>query len=474
MTNFFLRADVEQTISSVNKVVNDFVWGPVMLVFFIIVGIMFTVRTGFFQISRIKLWFSSTILAIFKRRDVRKTDDAKSISQFQALSTALAATIGTGNIVGVATAIVSGGPGAVFWMWLSAFFGMMTSYAENTLGIKYRYKNSKGDWLGGAMVYMEKGIKWKWLGKGLAVIFSFFCIFASFGIGNIAQGNSIANGLKNSFGVPTLATGIVLALIVTFVVIGGIKRIASVAEKVVPFMALFYICGGLIVIFANIKNVPSAFSLIFSEAFNFKAAAGGVVGFGVAQAMKYGVARGVFSNEAGLGSSVMVHSASDVKEPAVQGMWGIFQVFFDTLVVCTITALCILCSGVYVFGSTEMTGVALSSAAFSTVFGAFGDKFVSISITLFAFTTLVGWSYYGERGFEYLFGVRYTFIYKIVFIFIAVAGCVADLQLVWDMSDTFNGLMAIPNLIALTILSPKVVEMTKSYLNSLKMIKQAE
>lgn len=452
-------SDFEIVVSQINQRINDFVWGPVMLIFFILVGIYFTVRTKFFQVTKIGLWLKSTIFAVFKRRDVRKTDDKKSISQFQALSTALAATIGTGNIVGVATAIVSGGPGAVFWMWISAFFGMMTNYAENTLGIKYRYKNEKGDWMGGAMVYIERGLGQKWL----AVIFSVFCIFASFGIGNIAQGNSIASSLKNSFQIPPLVTGLVIAALAALVIIGGIKRIASVAEKIVPFMATVYIVGGLIVIFANIKGVPDAFTMIFKGAFSLKSAAGGVFGYGIAQAVRYGVARGVFSNEAGLGSSVMVHSASDVKEPVVQGMWGVFEVFTDTIIVCTITAVSILSSGVWQPEGT-LQGAALSSAAFSTVFGSWGGTFVSLAIMLFAFSTLLGWSYYGERGFEYLFGLKSTVIYKIFFIIVVVLGCVADLELVWDISDTFNGLMAIPNLIAITLLSPKVVEMTKDYL----------
>lgn len=337
-------------ITDINTSVNGFVWGPVMLIFFLLVGFQFTIRTGFFQIRKIKLWINTTILACFRNRSVLKTEDEKAISQFQSLCTALAATIGTGNIAGVATAIVTGGPGAVFWMWLSAFFGMMTNFSENVLGIKYRYKNKKGDWIGGAMVYMERGLHCKWL----AVVFSCFCVLASFGIGNLSQANSIASGLHTSFYLSTKVTGVIIALCVALVIMGGIKRIASITEKIVPFMALIYIVGALIVIGYHIANVPSAFAMIFQEAFQIKAAGGGVLGYGIMLAMRQGIARGVFSNEAGLGSSVMVHSASDVKEPVVQGMWGIFEVFADTLVVCTITALSIInirrLSNRYLFG----------------------------------------------------------------------------------------------------------------------------
>lgn len=297
-----------KTVEQINGVLNNFIWGPYMLVFFLLVGGMFTIRTGFFQITRIKNWMEVTILSVFKDRKVLKTEDRHSISQFQSLCTALAATIGTGNIAGVATAIALGGPGAVFWMWLSAFLGMMTNYAENTLGIKYRYRNERGDWIGGAMIYIERGLHCKWL----AVLFSIFCFLASFGIGNMTQANSISSGLRDSFGVPAWVTAVVIMFFVALVIVGGIKRIASVTEKIVPFMAVFYIVGGLVVILANVQAVPAAFAMIFREAFNFQAAGGGVLGYGIAVAMKRGISRGVFSNEAGLGSSVMVHSASDV------------------------------------------------------------------------------------------------------------------------------------------------------------------
>lgn len=459
-----------KTVEEINGILNGFIWGPYMLVFFLLVGGMFTIRTGFFQITQFKSWMEVTILSVFKDRKVRRTDDKHSISQFQSLCTALAATIGTGNIAGVATAIALGGPGAVFWMWLSAFVGMMTNYAENTLGIKYRYRNERGDWIGGAMIYIERGLHCKWL----AVIFSVFCFLASFGIGNMTQANSIASGLKDSFGVPAWVTAVVIMFFVALVIVGGIKRIASVTEKIVPFMAVFYIVGGLVVIIANIGAVPAAFGMIFREAFNFQAAGSGVLGYGIAVAMKRGISRGVFSNEAGLGSSVMVHSASDVEEPVIQGMWGVFEVFADTIVVCTITCLTILTSGVYDMEgylnaiaaggeNAVVSGTTLTASAFATVIP-HGDKFVAVAIMMFAFSTILGWSYYGERAVEYLFGIKGILPYKVIFVIVIFFGCTGSLALVWDIADTLNGFMSVPNLIAVTLLSGEVVEMTKTYL----------
>ncbi len=466
-----------ETVTKVNGVLNNFIWGPVMLVFFLAVGLMFTLRTKVFQISHFKYWIDVTFLQLFRKdaSHVRKTDDKHAISQFQSLCTALAATIGVGNISGVAVALALGGPGAIFWMWLSAFLGMMTNYAENTLGIKYRYKNEKGDWIGGAMIYIEKGLGWKWL----AVIFSVFCVLASFGIGNMSQGNEIANGLYNSFSVPKWLTALIVMLLAGLVIVGGIKRIASVTEKLVPFMAVTYILGALIIILVNASAVPAAFGAIFGNAFNFASMGGGVAGFTVMIAMKRGISRGVFSNEAGLGSSVMVHSASNVKEPVVQGMWGIFEVFADTILVCTMTALTILTSGVYDYheyaqyvGSSLpdhlKSGVALTASAFESVFGSAGGAFISIAVMLFAFSTILGWSYYGERGIEYLFGLKAVPVYKLVFILIIFLGCNASLSLVVDISDTFNGFMALPNLIAITLLSGQVIEMTKEYIAKVK------
>lgn len=469
--------NIIQLITNVNSVLNNFIWGPVMLAIFLAVGLMFTVRTKVFQISHFKYWIDVTFLQLFRKEatHVRKTNDKHAISQFQSLCTALAATIGVGNISGVAVALALGGPGAIFWMWLSAFLGMMTNYAENTLGIKYRYKNEKGDWVGGAMVYIERGLGLKWL----AVIFSVFCVLASFGIGNMSQGNEIANGLYNSFAIPKWATALAVMLLAGLVIVGGIKRIASVTEKLVPFMAVTYIIGAFVVIFSNIAEVPGAFAAIFGNAFNLPSMGGGVAGFTVMIAMRRGISRGVFSNEAGLGSSVMVHSASNVKEPVVQGMWGIFEVFADTLIVCTLTALTILTSGVYDYTEyakyigtslpdTLKSGVALTSSAFESVFGSLGGNFISIAVMLFAFSTILGWSYYGERGIEYLFGLKAVPVYKLIFILVIFLGCNASLSLVVDISDTFNGFMALPNLIAVALLSGQVITMTKEYITKVK------
>lgn len=460
-------------IIQVNSTLNDFIWGPVMLAFFLLTGLMFTLRTKIFQITHIHCWLSATILPLLSRNpyQVRKTQDTHSISQFQSLCTALASTIGVGNISGVAVALALGGPGAIFWMWLSGFLGMMTIYAENVLGIRYRYKNEEGNWMGGAMIYMERGLGFKWL----ASLFSVFCILSSFGIGNMSQGNEIAGSLKNTFGVPPFATAAVLMFFVSLVMLGGIKRIASVTEKIVPLMALFYLGGAMLVIMANITSVPSAFASIFHGAFHMESAGSGMIGFTVMMAMRRGISRGIFSNEAGLGSSVMAHCASDVKEPVVQGMWGIFEVFADTFVVCSMTALTILTSGVYDtleyarYAGTQLpvhckNGAALTSAAFESVFGSFGSTFITIAILMFAFSTMIGWSYYGERAVEYLFGLKAVPAYKLLFLVTVFIGCNCSLGLVIDLSDTFNGLMALPNLIAIILLSGQVVQMTNTFI----------
>ncbi|HCT63914.1 MAG TPA: sodium:alanine symporter family protein [Lachnospiraceae bacterium] len=452
-----------ETISNINGVVNSFIWGPFMCMFFVFVGVYMSLRCGMFQITKINLWWNSTIMAVFRDKSVTSTDDTKAISQFQALTTALAATIGTGNIVGVSTAIVSGGPGAVFWMWVSAFFGMMTKYAEISLSMKYRYKNESGHWIGGPMVFIERGLKM----RGMAMLFALFCLLASFGIGNMSQANSMAGALNSAFGTNNLTVGIVIAAISAMVIMGGIKRIGSVTEKIVPFMALAYIIGGTVLIIMNITSIPKAFADIFEGAFRMKAVGGGVFGYGIAQAMRFGVARGVFSNEAGLGSSSLAHSATDAEEPIKQAMWGVFEVFADTIVVCTITAIAILTANVLGTVGADgkmIKGAALTILAFSKGFGSFAGVFVSIGIVMFAFSTIIGWSYYGEKCMEYLFGLKYTPIYKVIYIIIIVVGCTSSLELVWGLSDTFNGLMAIPNLIAVAMLSGEVVKMTRAYL----------
>ncbi|QSX09400.1 alanine:cation symporter family protein [Alkalibacter rhizosphaerae] len=454
------------SVTSINSTINSLVWGVPMLVLIISTGIYMTVRTKFFQVRRAKHVNDETFKAIFTKKSVTKSKDEKSISQFQALSTALAATIGTGNIAGVATAITVGGAGAVFWMWISAFFGMMTNFSENVLGIYYRKKNKKGEWSGGPMYYLENGLKDKkglhGFSKPLAVIFALFCMLASFGIGNMTQVNSIASALEGSFGVPPLATGLVVAAVASLVIVGGIKRIGQVTERIVPFMALAYILGSVVIMIVNAAMIPEVFGEIFTKAFGFDAVAGGISGAMVRQAITMGFKRGVFSNEAGLGSSVMVHSSSDVKEPVIQGMWGIFEVFFDTIIVCTLTAFVILSTGAL---ETGESGVPLVSAAFTHGFGGFAGEFVSLAILLFAFSTILGWSFYGTKAAEYLFGSGFTIVYKVLFIIFIVIGATMSLDLVWNISDTLNGLMAIPNLIGVLLLSNTVLRITADYVD---------
>lgn len=427
-----------------------------MLGLLILVGLQFSLRLKFFQFTQCKLWFKKTIGTIVNNN--KRSGKKEGISPFQAATTALAGAIGTGNIVGVATAITLGGPGAVFWMWVAAFLGMMTIFAENILGVKYRVLDKNGENIGGPMYYIEKGLGKRWLG----CFFAWACILASFGMGNMTQANSISASLKKSFGFSPSITGLVIAAIVSIIIFGGIKRIAKVTERIVPFMALFYIVGGLIVIFINITNLPRVILNIICSAFNFQSFTGGASGYAMSSAIRYGISRGIFSNEAGLGSSPIVHAATNEKEPVIQGMWGIFQVFVDTIIVCSITAFCILTSGVL---PEEQDGALLSIQAFSSTFGNAGEIFVAVSIVLFAFATIVSWSYYGERCMYYLFGERNTLIYKATYIVIILFGSVMELDLVWSISDTFNGLMAIPNLTALIFLSGEVIKEAKRYLS---------
>lgn len=452
-----------EQLEKLNEIISGIIWGNGMLLLIIGTGIYFSIRTGFFQIIKIKHIFNETIVSIFKNKEVRKSSDKKAISQFQALSTALAATMGTGNIAGVATALTLGGPGAIFWMWVSAIFGMMTVFSENVLGIYYRYKNLKGEWVGGPMVYIERGLHAKWLG----VIYAVFCVLASFGIGNMAQVNSISSALDATFKISPLVTGIATALLVGIIIIGGIKRIGKVTEKIIPFVSLAYIFGAILIIVLNFKQLPTVFKEIFTGAFGINSAVGGISGALVKQALSVGFRRGVFSNEAGLGSSVMVHTASDIKEPVKQGMWAIFEVFVDTIVCCTLTALAVLSTGVLGNVNNEgkiLDGAPLVISAFSTGFGNFAGGFVSLSVMLFAFATLLGWSFYGAKAMEYLFGEKSVILYKLAFISVIVIGATTELKLVWGISDTLNGLMAIPNLIGVLLLSGTVVKATKKYL----------
>lgn len=463
-------------ITNVNSFINGIVWGWPALILLAFVGVLMTCMTRFFQLSHFGHWMKSTIGAIFGDRSVTKHTEDKSISQFQSLCTALAATVGTGNIVGVASAIAVGGPGAVFWMWLIAFFGMMTNYSENVLGILYRHKNEKGEWCGGAMYYLRDGLGSKkgcaGIGKVLAVLFSCFCLLASFGIGNMSQVNSMVSNVNTAFGIPKLAVGIFLVFAVALVILGGIKVIASVTEKIVPFMVVIYLVGTLVIIFLHIGTIPAVFVAIFKGAFAMKSVAGGVVGSGIALAVQQGMKRGVFSNEAGLGSSVMVHSSSNVKEPVRQGMWGIFEVFADTIVVCTLTALSLLTSGLIDLSTGQLTAEAaaidsnsLMSQAFAQTFGKPGAWFIAIAILLFAYSTVLGWSHYGSTACEYLFKTKSVMVYRVIFVVIVLAGSLMKAQLAWDISDTFNGLMMIPNLIGVLVLSPLVMKCTKNYVD---------
>ncbi len=471
-------------LEAANGKVNDVVWGIPGLILLIGTGVLLTFATKFFQVSHIGHWFKETVGTLFKKNSKStKNTDKNAISQFQALCTALAATVGTGNIAGVAAAIVTGGPGAVFWMWVAAFFGMMTNYSENVLGIYFRRRNKDGEWSGGAMYYLKDGLGKKKGFKGiasvLAILFASFAILASFGIGNMGQVNKITLNIQSAFFAKTdlgsiggisvlgLIIGVSLVVLGGLIIIGGLQRIASFAERVVPFMAITYIIGALIVMFINIENVGAMFGSIFKFAFTSRAVGGGVVGT-VILAMTQGFKRGVFSNEAGLGSSVMVHSASNVKEPVRQGMWGIFEVFFDTMIVCTMTAIVVLSSG-YINLKTgvpfdaKLEDSTLVSKVFGDTFGIGGEWFIAIAMLLFAFTTVLGWSQYGSKAVEYLFGEKAVKVYKIIFVLMIVSGAVMKSSLAWDISDTFNGLMMIPNLIGVVALFPLVIKITKNY-----------
>ena len=464
-----------QTITDVNSLINGLVWGWPALILLAFTGVLMTCLTKFYQISHFKYWVSHTIGQIFGDRRITAHTNDRSISQFQSLCTALAATVGTGNIVGVAGAITVGGPGAVFWMWLIAFFGMMTNFSENVLGILYRRKNSEGEWCGGAMYYLRDGLggkkNCKQLGAVLAVLFSAFCVLASFGIGNMSQVNSMTKNINHAFHIPNLAIGVFIFLAVALVIVGGLKRVAAFTEKLVPFMVVLYLVGTLVIIIMHVTQIPAVFVSIFKGAFAMKPAAGGIVGAGIAKAMQMGMKRGVFSNEAGLGSSVMVHSSSNVIEPVKQGMWGIFEVFADTIVVCTMTALVILTSGVYNLSTGEIaqgaSDATLVATAFNSVFsfGNIGEKFIAVAMFLFAFTTVLGWSHYGTKAWEYLFGTKSTVIFKVLHIITIFFGAVLTSSLAWDISDTFNGLMMIPNLIGVVILCPLVVKVTRNYVD---------
>ena len=467
-----------EMVEKINGSVNSWVWGPVMLIFLVGTGIFLTCGLKFFQVGKIGLWMKNTFGTLFKKES-KKSKDSNSISSFQALCTALGGTVGVGNVVGVATAIAAGGPGAIFWMWIAAFFGMITKYAEIVLGIFYRKRNADGEWLGGAMVYLKEGFSGKKglkiLGSVLGVLFALFCVLASFGIGNMSQINTIAANFDQTFNIPIIATGIVLLVLMAFMALGGLKRIASVTEKLVPFMSFFYIIGAVIIVATKITVLDDVLVAIFKGAFGFDAVAGGAMGVVISKVAKSGIARGVFSNEAGLGSSALVHSTANVKEPAKQGMWGVFEVFVDTIVICSLSALVILSSGVIdlstglvAAGFSADKASVLVTEAFVESFGNIGGYFATIAIFFFAISTVIGWFVYGSKSCEFLFGKVATVVYKVIFVCFVMVGATMDLSLAWDISDTFNGLMAIPNLIGLIVLSGTVFKITKNYLARLK------
>ena len=458
-------------VEQVNGVVNGFVWGPVMLALLIGTGILLTLRSGFPQLLKLGTIMKNTVGTLLGP-DAHKKDES-GISPYQAVATALASTVGTGNITGVATAIVAGGPGAVFWMWVSALFGTMTKFAEVTLAVKYRQKNELNEWVGGPMYYMENGLHAKWLG----VIFAALATLASFGIGNMTQSNSIATAVNTTLHIPNFITGIIIAIVVAVVILGGIKRIAQVTEKLVPVMGALYVLLGLVTIFLNLDKLPDAFAIIFQGAFHPESVFGGVLGYTIMNAIRFGFARGVFSNEAGLGSAPIAHAAANTDNPVKQGCWGAFEVIFDTFIICTITSLVVVMSGLWADGS-GLDGAALSIAAFGQSAGVLGVAGVSIGTVLFALSTLLGWSYYGEKAIEYLFKSKpyvgsVKLGYRVVFIAMTFVGSVGGLQLIWAIADTLNGMMAIPNLIALVALSGVVSKLVKDYFKEVKEQKRA-
>ena len=468
--------NIISAIEKVNDAVNGVVWGWPVIILILGTGIFLTVRTKFLQVTHFKESLNTTIVPTIKSLGKKKDKDSRlqSVSQFEAFSTAISGTVGTGNIIGVVSAILTGGPGAVFWMWMSAFFGMVTNYSENVLGLYYRKRDKEGNLSGGAFYYIAYGLKWKWLGYLAAV----FCTLAAVGMsgvqtnkisGTLAEALSRANISQNTDMVK-LIVGIIIAIITAVVIIGGIKRIGKVASMLVPFMSLLFIILAIIAICMNIKHIPSAFSLIFSKAFNFKAAGGGILGYSFAQVIKKGMARGVFSNEAGLGSSVIAHSASETREPVKQGLWGVFEVFFDSFVICTLTAIMFLTTFDLSKLSAENEDSVMSMTMFSTNFGGFGTAMFSIILPLFAFTTVIAWSYYGEKAIDFVFGwvkeEKRKYIvnaFKVIYVLLIAVSSTIHSDLIWAIDDTFNGLMAVPNLICLIALNGLVVKITKNY-----------
>lgn len=456
-------------VESMNGAVNNFIWGVPAMICIIGVGLYLSIRTGFLQIRKFPYAMKVTIGRMLKKREA--SDGA--LTPFQAVCTALAATVGTGNVAGVAGAIAIGGPGAVFWMWISALLGMCTKFAEVTLAVHFRETNKNGELVGGPMYYIKNGLgkKWSWL----AYLFSAFGVFTVFGTGNATQVNTIITAIDTALfeyhllsesAAPmfNLAVGIVLAVLVGLILIGGIKRIGSVTEKLVPFMAIMYIALAAGVVLVNFQTIPQVFVSIIKGAFNPAAVTGGAVG-SFFTSMKKGVSRGIFSNEAGLGTGSIAHACADTRKPVKQGFFGIFEVFVDTIVICTLTALVILCSGISVeYG--QAAGAELTISGFTSVYGGWVSVFTAIAMCCFAFSTIIGWGLYGIRCVEFLFGAKADMLFKIVYAAVAVVGATMNLGLMWSIAETFNGLMVIPNLIAVFLLADVVVKLVKEYFSA--------
>ncbi|MBQ1241723.1 MAG: sodium:alanine symporter family protein [Oscillospiraceae bacterium] len=457
-----------EIISTINGKINSLVWGLPMMILIVGTGVLMSCGIGFKQFTKIGYWMKNTIGKALKKQDTKEG----AVTPFQAMCTALAASVGTGNIAGVGGAIAIGGPGAVFWMWLSALVGMATKYAEVTLALHYREKNSKGDWVGGPMYYIKNGLgkSWKWLGS----VFCVFAALAAFGIGNMTQVNTIASTVTDAMvifaptlnvGTAKLFIGVALAILAAIILIGGIKRIGQVCEKLVPVMAIIYIIAGIGVVVMNLDQVPVVFGAIIKGAFNPEAAAGGLVGVTIMTAIKKGVGRGVFSNEAGLGSAPIAHAAADVDDPVKQGLFGMFEVFADTIVICTLTAFIVLCgNGINGIEYGNDIGAGLTINGLKSLYDpTIATVLVAVALTLFAFSTVLTWALYGSRSVEYLLGTKAIVPYQVVFCLFMIVGATMKIQLAWDIADTLNGLMALPNLIALIALSPVVFKLTKDH-----------
>lgn len=444
--------------------IHGFVWGPPMLLVMLSVGIIYSVRSRFFQIRKFKYWLNCTVGSL-KNSKNEVTKDGHSVTKLQAACTALAATVGTGNIAGVATALTAGGPGAIFWMWVSAGIGMMTAYAETSLGIRYRYRNASGRWISGPMVYLERGLH----KPGLGLLYAIFCILSSLGMGSMVQSNAIAETMNYTFGTAPVWSGLVLALIVMVVIWGGISRIAYVSERLMPVSAGIYILFSLIVIISCYDRIPAVLSQIMTSALTPGAVAGGVGGYGISKSLRYGIARGVFSNEAGLGSLAILHGATENTTPEEQGMWAMFEVFFDTVIICTLTALVILCMTPDGVRSAGFDGAALTTFCFEQRLGDLGSYLVSFAMLLFAFATIIAWFYLGRQTVSYVIErlgrwfpsvekgrLWIEKLYLLLYLDAVYIGCISSLEMVWEVSDIWNGLMAVPNMLALILLIKQV------------------